>query len=46
MKTILFRTSLAGMIAASAFYAQSLNSLDRSTSSNLGLVPKRPPAIA
>jgi probable HAF family extracellular repeat protein len=28
MKTILFRTSLVGMLAASAFYAQSLSSLD------------------
>ena len=35
MKTILFRTSLLGMLAASAFYAQSLSSLDRSASSDL-----------
>ena len=34
MKTILFRTSLVGMLAASAFYAQSLSSLDGSASSN------------
>ena len=33
MKTILFRTSLVGMLAASAFYAQGLGSLDRNTPS-------------
>jgi hypothetical protein len=36
MKTILFRTSLVGMLAASAFYAQSLNSLDGNPPSNTG----------
>jgi probable HAF family extracellular repeat protein len=35
MKTILFRTSLVGMLAASAFYAQNLSSLDRNQPSNL-----------
>jgi probable HAF family extracellular repeat protein len=34
MKTILFRTSLVGMIAAAAFHAQTLSSLDGSASSN------------
>jgi probable HAF family extracellular repeat protein len=44
MKTILFRTSLVGMLAASGFYAQSLSSLDTSASSNPdagGKVPAR-----
>lgn len=42
MKTTLFRTSLASMIAASTLCAQSLNSLDRSTSSNLGSSAQAP----
>ncbi len=42
MKTILFRTSLVGMLATSVFYAQSLSSLDTSASSNPGA--GQPPA--
>jgi probable HAF family extracellular repeat protein len=34
MKTILFRTSLVGIVAATAFHAQSLSSVNRSASSD------------
>src|SRR5579864_5338163 len=34
MKTILFRAALVGILAASAFHAQSLSSLDTGASSN------------
>ena len=42
MKTILFRTSLAGMLVASAFYAQGLSSLDGNPPSDFSA--GRPPA--
>src|SRR6266852_846936 len=42
LKTILFRTSLVGMLAASAFYAQNLSSIDTSASSNPGAAAQVP----
>lgn len=45
MKTILFRTSLVGMLTASAFYAQSLSSLDRAHVQISTPAPKCPPPI-
>ena len=42
MKTILFRTSLVGMLAASAFYAQSLSSFDRNAPSHSSDGRQRP----
>jgi probable HAF family extracellular repeat protein len=42
MKTILFHTSLVGMLAASALYAQSLSSLDRNPPSNSSDGRQRP----